>query len=349
MIATYSTPMRTIGTLILILIAAGTACQRGRPRGAEVLAEVNGHPVLASQVERYYQQQVQDSPQKPTGEQEMMLRLNVLEGLVEREILLQRAEKLGLLASDAEVENRFAEVKGPYNTEEFRKQLQQRGLTVDELKDQIRREESVKKLINKEISSRISATDAEIKQFFEQNRASFNVPETRFHLAQILATAETNVPVRNLRNDKSRSDEEARKKIEMLAARLKAGEDFAQLAQNYSEDPNSAANGGDLGYVLVSSLDKTDPPLKQAVLAMQPGATSGIIHTPQGYHILKLLAKEASGQRQLTDPDVQQAIRSELLNRKEQLLKAAYYGEARDQSKVVNFLARRILEASGAK
>lgn len=341
--------MRPLLVTVLILLVAGLGCKARRSTGAEVMAEVNGHAILASEVEKYYQQQVREAPQKPSGEQEMMLRLNVLQGLIEHEILMQRAEKLGLVATEAEVINRFTELKGPSTEEEFQKQLRERGFTVDELKNQIRREETTKKLINKEIASRLTITDAEIKEFFEQNRAGFNVPETRLRLAQILVTPAATTPVRNLRNDKARTEEEARKKIEMILERLKAGEDFAQLAQNYSEDPNSAPNGGDLGYVPISSLDKADPQLKQTLLLMRPEETSRVIHTRQGYHILRLLAKEQGGQRQLTDPEVQQAIRSNLLNRKEQLLKTAYYEEARNQSKITNYLARRIMEASGKK
>jgi peptidyl-prolyl cis-trans isomerase SurA len=334
--------------LVLALLGAA-ACQNRKASGAEVLAEVNGRTIAASEVEKFYQQQIQDEPQKPSGEQENLLRLNVLQSLIEREILLQRAEKLGLLATDAEVINRFTELKSPYTEEEFAKQLDQRGLKVDELKDQIRREESVKKLMNKEITSRISITDAEITQFFEQNRASFNVPETRFHLSQILVTGNPNDAYRNLKNDKAKNEIEARQKIEMLAGRVRNGEDFAQLAQSYSEDPNSAPNGGDLGFVPVSALDKTDPALKQAILVLEPGQTTRPVHSRQGYHLVKLISKEAAGQRQLADPAVQQSIRGTLLGRKEQLLKAAYYEELRNQAKIVNYYVRRVLEAGGKK
>src|SRR5690242_858505 len=135
--------MRTLLPALALLLVAGNACSGRKASGAEVLAEVNGRAITASEMEKFYQQQVQDEPQKPTGEQENLLRLNVLQGLIEREILLQKAEKLALLATDAEVVNRFTEIKSPYTEEEFSKQLQQRGLSTDELKDQIRREESV--------------------------------------------------------------------------------------------------------------------------------------------------------------------------------------------------------------
>jgi len=331
------------------LTLASLGCQGKRPVGGEVQAEVNGRAITNIELEKFYQQQVQEESQKPAGEQETMLRLNVLQGLIEREILLQQAEKLGLLATDAEVINRFTELKSPFTEEEFQKQLQTRGLTTDQLKDQIRREESVKKLLNKEISSRISITDAEIKKFYEDNRAIFNVPEMRYQLAQILVSPDPNGPVRNLKSDKAHNEVEARQKIEMLAGRIKNGEDFAQLAQSYSEDPNSAQNGGELGFVEASALDKSDPQLKQAVLLMQPGQVSKIIKSRMGYHILKVIAKQPGGQRQLTDPAVQQSIRSDLLGRKEQLLKAAYFDELRNQAKVTNYLSMKILEAAGKK
>src|SRR5580658_6012987 len=341
--------LSALTAVLLVILLFSAACNRSRPAGAEVLAEVNGRAIMAKEAEQFYQQQVQEEPQKPTGEQEMMLRLNILQGLIEREIMLQQAEKQGLMATDAEVINQFTVMKSPYTEEEFQKKLQQTGLTVEQIKDQIRREESGKKLMNKEVSSKISITDAEIKKFYDDNRPSFNVPETRFQLAQILVTADPNGQVRNLKGSKARNEVEAKNKIENLAGRLKNGEDFAQLAQSYSEDANTAQNGGELGYIPISSLDKSDPQLKTTVLEMLPGQVSKVIHSKDGYHILRLLSKEPGGQRQLSDPAVQQSIRSTLLGRKEQLLKAAYYEELRNQSKVVNYLSRRILEAAGKK
>jgi peptidyl-prolyl cis-trans isomerase SurA len=335
--------------LLAALLLTGAACNRSRPAGAEVLAEVNGRAIMAKDLEQFYQQQVQEQPQKPTGEQESMMRLNILQGLIEREIMLQQAEKQGLMATDAEIITKFTQMKSPYTEEEFQKKLQQTGLTVEQIKDQIRREESVAKLMNKEISSKISITDGEIKKFYDDNRASFNVPETRFRLAQILVTADPNGQIRNLKGDKARNEVEAKNKIEMLSNRIKNGEDFAQLAQSYSEDASSAQNGGELGYIPISALDKSDPQLKTTIMEMAPGQVSKVVHSKDGYHLLRVLSKEPGGQRQLSDPAVQQSIRDTLLGNKEQLLKAAYYEELRDQSKVVNYLSRRILEAAGKK
>ena len=134
-----------------------------------------------------------------------------------------------------------------------------------------------------------------------------------------------------------------------IAERLKRGEDFARSAQNYSEDPNTAANGGDMGFVPESALEKANPELRKMVMSLQPGGVSPVIRTQEGYRILKVISKEPAGQRELNDPRVQQSIRETLLNRKDQLLKPAYYEVARNNSKVVNYLAEGVVGAGAKK
>ncbi len=147
----------------------------------------------------------------------------------------------------------------------------------------------------------------------------------------------------NLKNDKATDDESALKKINSLLVRIKQGEDFAMLAQNYSEDPNSTQNGGDLGFIPESSLERANAELRKALVALGPGQTTGVLRTPEGYRIFKVISKEPAGQRELSDPKVQQTIRETLINRKDQLLKAAYYEVARNEAKVTNYFANRII------
>jgi peptidyl-prolyl cis-trans isomerase SurA len=145
-----------------------------------------------------------------------------------------------------------------------------------------------------------------------------------------------------------------RKKIQMIANRLDSGDDFATLAMKYSEDPETAGNGGDLGTVPESGLKGTDPATRETVIRLKPGQYSPIVGvvnpaTKQavGFRIVKLVAKEPAGQRDLSDPRVQQAIRSQLHDRREQLLKAAYYEVLRDSAKVENYYAKKVLDNNG--
>jgi peptidyl-prolyl cis-trans isomerase SurA len=164
---------------------------------------------------------------------------------------------------------------------------------------------------------------------------------------QIVVTPNPDPNVRNLKGDKAKNDDEAGKKIRAIETRLKQGQDFATMAQNYSEDPQSAPNGGDLGPVPESAFEKTPPELRKLVMSLQPGQMSPIIHTQGDYRILKMISREPAGQRELSDPRVQQTIRENLLNRKDQLLKSAYYENARNEAKIVNYLAKSVMESAG--
>jgi peptidyl-prolyl cis-trans isomerase SurA len=217
-------------------------------------------------------------------------------------------------------------------------------MTVDDLKVQVRQDLSINKLFNKEVTSKISITDGEIRDFYVANQSRFSFPEPQVHMSQIVVTPHADTTVHNLKNDKAQTEDEARRKIEMLQARIHQGEDFGVLAQNYSEDPNTAANSGDLGFVPESALERASPELRKAVAAMTPGQVTPVIHTSEGYRILKVISKEPAGQREFENPRVQQDIRETLMNRKEQLLRGAYYEVARDEAKVANYLAQAVVQ-----
>jgi parvulin-like peptidyl-prolyl isomerase len=132
----------------------------------------------------------------------------------------------------------------------------------------------------------------------------------------------------------------------MLMERLKAGAAFADLARDYSEDPQSAPRGGDLGFVPVSALNQAPQALRDAVFKSSPGMVSSV--SGNGAHSLVLLvAKEDAGQRDLSMPAVREGITATLRGRREQLLRTAYLSAARNDAVVVNLVARRVLESPG--
>lgn len=327
------------------LLCTLTACHKTPP--ANVAATVNDRPITYNEVQRIYQSQLSSPGDRTNDDLAQIQKLEVLRSLIENEIMLQRAEKMGLMATDSEVDAKYNELKAPFTQEEFQKQLEGRKMTVNDLKAQLRRDLSVQKLINKEITSNITISEKEIAEFYNANKPSFNRVEPAIHLAQILVTSVSDPNVRNLKNDKAQSEDQARKKIQMIDARIKQGEDFAMMAENYSEDPNSAPNGGDLGFVPASAFDGSSPEVKKLIGAMQPGQVSPVIPSQQAYRILKVLSKEPAGQRDLNDPRVQQTIREGLRSRKDQLFRNAYYEVARNEARVVNYLAATILEAKG--
>jgi len=305
---------------------------------------VNGYSLTYADLDKQFQTQFSGAEQRPNDDQTAIQKLELLRGMIDNRIMLQRAEKAGLLATESDVEAKLNELKSPYTQEQFQEQLKNRHMSLDDLKNQLRQDLSVQKLFNKDITSKINVTDKDVADFYNANKASFNLAEPQIHLAQVLVTAQPNPDVRNLKNDKAQNEEQAKKKIEMLMARIRQGEDFAQLAQAFSEDPASAQNGGDLGFISQSALDRASPDLRKVVMGTPSGQVSGILHSPEGYRIFKVIAKEPAGQRELQDPRVQQSIRETLLNRKDQLLKAAYYEVARNAAKVENYYAMTITQ-----
>jgi len=330
-------------------------CSKSKP-GPDVVANVNGRKIMRAELEKYYGNQTAGNPQAPLGEQASSLRLSILEDLIQQEIMLQRAEKLGLIATDEEVDSKLNELKAPYTQEQFEKRLTEKKLTADDLKREIRRNLTVEKVLNKEVNSKVNITDGDITDYYGQHKAEFNYVEPEYHLARIVVSTQPNPQVHNLKSDKAQNDTQARAKIQQLLNRLESGEDFATVAMNYSEDPDTSSNGGDMGFVPESAMKSTDAAIREAVAKMQPGHISGVLpllmpgtHQPVEYMILKMISREPAGQRDLNDPRVQQRIHEELRQAREQLLRAAFSEVARNEAKVDNYLAEEIMAKSAKK
>ena len=337
------------GLLALASLFSTFGCNN-KQVGNDVMATVNGRNITRTEVQKFYDVQVAGSPQQPSAEQADTLRLKVISDLIDNEILMQRAEKLGLLATDEEVNAKLTEIKAPFTQEQFDQRLKERQITLDDFKKDLRRSLTIDKVLNKEVTSKINVTDDDITNYYNQHKAEFNLIEPQYHLAQILVTTQPNPQVRNM---KAQNEADARKKIQMIGNRLDSGEDFGTVAMNYSEQPETAQNGGDLGFIPESSL-KSDKVAYDAISKLKPGQFTAVLpvmdpnsHQIFGFRIVRLLSRESAGQRELKDPRVQQAIREQLRDRREQLLKAAYYETIRDQAKIDNYFAEDILKQAG--
>jgi peptidyl-prolyl cis-trans isomerase SurA len=345
--ADHRAPSRFAGLPLLAAALAFSGCHR--PPSPDVVATVNGKQIVRVDLERYYKASLGDNPQQPSPEQADIGRLTILHEMIEDEILQQRAAKLNLAASDEDVNATLTEIKAPFTQEEFDNKLKQREMTLDDLKRDLRKQLTKTKLLNKEIESRINITDAEIAGYFAAHKAEFNLIEPQYRLAQIVVTAGPAQANGNPQDSRPVSDADARKKIESLRTRLDNGEDFGAVAMN-SDDPNTAQNGGDMGFVQESAL-RRDPPVYDAIGKLKPGAITDILpivdgasHRIMGYAIYKLISREPAGQRELNDPRVQQTIRQGLRDGHAQLLKNAYFEKLHDEAKVHNYLADQILK-----
>jgi len=337
--------------LAVMLFAAAAGCNKETRHAPDVWAVVNGKEIKRDEVDKYYRTRVNPEGQEPSQEESLSQKLNVLDELINNEILLEKAKKLNLEASDGEVEDKFTELKSPYTEDEFQRRLKDQAMTVEDLKLELRRQLSIQKLLNREVVAKISITDQDVTDFYNANKAQFNVAEPQYHISQILVTPRKEQQIRNRKNDDATNEAEVQRKVKMLMDRLNSGADFAQLAMDYSEDANTAGTGGDLGYVPESALNQSDPALKKVVVGLKAGQVSQPIQVqPKDgprILILKLITRESPGLRGIAEPQVQQTIRDTLRNRKEQLLRLAYLAIARDGARVTNFLAEQVIEAAG--
>ena len=318
---------------------------------ADVVATVNGHAIMRADMDRMYQAQLGDSQNQPVSpEQADSLRLGAVQGLIETEIIEQRAAKMNLTATTQEVDAKIAEMKAPFSEEQFAQKLKDTNQTLDDLRRSVRRGLTMDKLLNKEINSKVTVSDSDVTNYYNQHKTEFDLIETQYHLAAIRVTSVPSPQPANLQGSKATTDAEAKRKIQALKNRLDSGEDFGTIAMNFSEDPSTSSSGGDMGFVPESQL-KADPIVGAAILKLRPGQVTDIFplldgqsKRPVGYTIYKLIEREPAGQRQITDPAVQQHIRQLLRDGRSQLLKTAYFEMLRNQAKVENFYAEQIFK-----
>ena len=162
----------------------------------------------------------------------------------------------------------YADARKNLTDAAFQQELARRGLTPADVRERLRRELLAQKLIAQEVGSKIAVTDQESPAFQRQPRA-VQPGEESYHLAQIVVT-----PVReqmaNANGDDAETPQAAAAKVQMLLERLKGGASFQDLATGYSEDPESAPRGGDLGLVPVSKLKQAPQALRDAVMNKRP-------------------------------------------------------------------------------
>jgi len=333
--------------LPFVLLAALSVAACGKTAGSsttapgpDVWATVDGRNITRDDVEKAYR----GSPPNPTPTADddiLTQKLNVLDNLIDQDIMVARAQAAKLDVTDAEVDTAIADRRAGMTDAEFQMQLAQQGLTPDDVKRGVRRELLVQKLIDRDITGKATITDDQIADYYNRNRAQFNLAEPQYHLAQIVVTSAHDPQVRNRMHDDAGTPEEAQRKVAMIAEKLRGGTDFGQLAADYSEDPQTAGQGGDLGFVPLSTIAR-NPQLRDVVVKMQPGNVN-TINLNGNYTILLMAEALAAGQRDLSTPAVKNSVRDMLKAEKEELLRAAYVTAARNDARVANYLAQQVV------
>jgi peptidyl-prolyl cis-trans isomerase SurA len=318
----------------------------------EAAATVNGKVIKLEEVERLIKQQAQGQENRLSPLELAQARLQALQGLIQDEVLYQKAEKENVVPTDDEVKTEYNRLKtsSGKTEEQFIKDLQAVNETEESLREKVKKQLAVKKLEDKITGKVEPPKDSEIDAFYNGNKEAF-VKKKGVKLAAIVID-----PADNGEGDTTKTEADAVRVGNEIIAQLRQGGDFAQIAREKSEDQQSRVQGGDLGYVSEEEMKQTFPANVAATL-MNPEFKPGqILPTPmQGkFYILKLQERSDRDENlTLESPGIREQVTKSLIDARKQLLVQAYAAVAMNDAKIVNNLAQKVVESpndlSGAR
>lgn len=334
--------------LSILVVAAVAGCHSkpaATPVSENAWAVVNAHEITAADVDKAWRRSEQSG--QPLGEDERFAgKVALLDQLIAQELFLAKAASLKIDVPPADLDAAFAEARKGIPEEAFKQELARRNLTEADMREGLRREMLVQKLFEREVASKVAVADEEIAAFYDANKAQFNRTEEAYRVAQIVVTPVRENQIANRTGSDATTALESVQKYRMIMEKLKGGAQFGEVAADFSEDPQSAPRGGDLGFIPLSVVQKYPPRLRDAVLKAKPGAAQAI-GDGTGFVIVLVLGTDPAGQKTLDTPGVKDAIRESLKSRREGLLRAAYVDSLRNGAAVENVIARRVVEAQG--
>ncbi|MCC9137217.1 peptidylprolyl isomerase [Pontibacter silvestris] len=246
-----------------------------------IIAKINNQVVLKSDLEFSYLQYLTQSKQQPNED----LKCDILKSLVQDKLLLARAELDSVTVEDAMVSSELdrriqyqaSQVGGVERLEQYF------GKSINQIKEDLRRtvrDNLIAQKMQQEITSKVTVTPKEIKKYFNEiPRDSLPYFSSEVEIGQIVRYAQVS----------KQQKQEARQKLEDIRKRILAGEDFATLAKQYSEDAGSAEAGGELGFFGRKELV---PEYEATALRLEPGQISNVIESQFGFHLIQLIERK---------------------------------------------------------
>lgn len=260
---------------------APAAAEKPKPL-PDPVARVNGAAIPAADLQKALTAfgKSPSASQVPPG-QEKAVQQFLLNQMIGGELMYQVAKNTPVKDQDKQISDALGRLKARFKTDEdYKKGLQEQGLNEKDLRELIRRNVIIENHIEQVVVPKQTVTDAEVKEFYDKNPETFTQPG-QVRASHILITLDAKAT--------DADKKKAKDKAEDLLKQIKAGADFAKLAQENSGCPSSK-QGGDLGYFGKGQMVK---PFEEAAFAMKPGEVSGVVETQFGYHIIKLTERKA--------------------------------------------------------
>lgn len=341
-----------LAAILLGAVAMAGCSSSGESADNTVAATVNGKKIMLQEVERVIQQQTGGKQANLSPLELAQARLQVLSSLIQREVLFQRAEQEKLLPTEDEITSSINKQKqdSGMTDEEFARQLKEQNLSMEALREEAKKDLAIQHLQDK-YSGKITISDREVEDYYNSNKAQF-VNARGVALAMIAVDPADNSKD-GIAGDDAKNDTDAKVKIDNIYQQLKGGADFATVARAKSEDRQSLARGGDIGFATEDELKQNGfPPdlVSQFFGPMQVGSFTnpvkfGSPQAPGGrWYIFKLQEKRLQTENlTLESQGVRQQITVALTNQRKEILNAALVEVAMRTAKIENNLAANML------
>jgi peptidyl-prolyl cis-trans isomerase SurA len=250
-----------------------------------IVAVVNQEIITLSEVQKWslpFQGKINAEDRLERREKVREVFRKVLDRIIEDKLIEQEAKKSGIKVTSKEIEGAVEDIKkrNNLNQEQFERALTAEGLTLENLKKEVEKKILRAKFINFAVKVDPKVGEKELREFFQNNMDRYRVNESYrpAHILFLIPDKATPEQIRGIR-----------KSSEIVLERIRGGEDFAQMAREYSEDSASKESGGDLGYFKKGELL---PALEREARRLEVGEVSGLVRTEHGFHILKLLDRQ---------------------------------------------------------
>src|SRR5215467_5673840 len=327
-----------IALLIVVIAMAFAACKTSN--GDQTAAKVGSHEISMTQVDSALKEQIDangGSASPLTPAELVAYRLQVLDSLIKNEALYEKAQKDSLVPDDNKVTQEIQKRKqdAHLTEEQFQSQLKQSGLTEPEWREQVKRTLSITALEDAQKARVKPPVEADIQAYYNDHKNEL--------------IAERGADISTIVTDPAiGGDVAAEQRIKAIYDQLKGGADFATVAFQKSEDAQSRAQGGNLGFGSEAALKQsfaTRPDIPQQLMSMTAGQYTSPTKDPSSgrWYIFKLNAKREQPQN-LTLEDVRQQIVDKITQERQQVLLQSLVAVAMAESSIKNYLAEKIVQ-----
>ncbi|MBU1942641.1 MAG: peptidylprolyl isomerase [Actinobacteria bacterium] len=235
---------------------------------------VNGRPIPSGEFNREVQRRLavikKKSPEELEGESGRRLEAEtarqVATEMVKAEIMAQQASKLGVEVEPREVAAKLEQQQTKTGADQFAQDLESQGLTLEKYTDTLEQQVLVDDLGEK-VTEEVTVTGDETESYFLTHKEQFSKPAAA-HVAHILLESEVQAGI--------------------VADEIRRGVEFSTMAKNLSKDDATRANGGDMGWIEQGSME---PAFEQVAFTLQPGQSSAVVKTSDGYQVIKVLER----------------------------------------------------------